>query len=365
MIGERIRLARKARGWSMRELARRVGVSAQAVSNYERGADTPSSSVLLRIARELDRPLEFFFSRGIAIAHIAPVSRQQLRYCERHKHLLEAHLRDVLERVTLLEQLIGNGLWEYPQGFPVTVSDEQQAEQCAMELRQVWRLGEAPVPNLTAVLEEHGICVVTAPAELSNLDGCAFRAHLQEPMGAVAPAIVFGSALPGDCQRFVLARELAYLLLEPLPHLRAELVAQRFAAALLAPASSVRTALGSCREHISLYELHLLKHLFGMSMTALILRARDLHILSERRAGEILRAFRTQGWHRREPGDEYPRESPQKLYRLVMRALEEGIISERRAEYLLGEQVSAFMSRIGEEHGGLTAVALGGHVGVD
>jgi transcriptional regulator with XRE-family HTH domain len=37
LIGQRVRTLREARGWSQRELARRVGLTSKTISNYERG----------------------------------------------------------------------------------------------------------------------------------------------------------------------------------------------------------------------------------------------------------------------------------------------------------------------------------------
>jgi transcriptional regulator with XRE-family HTH domain len=59
-IGERIKQARQMRGLSMRDLAHEIGVSAQSVSNYERGVNTPDSSMLLCLAQSLGVGAEFF-----------------------------------------------------------------------------------------------------------------------------------------------------------------------------------------------------------------------------------------------------------------------------------------------------------------
>ena len=61
MIGERIKQARQASGLSQQALAEKVGVSAKAISKYERNLDTPSSDVLLRLGQALDVRLDYFF----------------------------------------------------------------------------------------------------------------------------------------------------------------------------------------------------------------------------------------------------------------------------------------------------------------
>lgn len=57
-MGRRIRMLRAERGWSMRDLAGRLGVSAMAVCKWERG-EPMSSSHLLGLARELGCTVEF------------------------------------------------------------------------------------------------------------------------------------------------------------------------------------------------------------------------------------------------------------------------------------------------------------------
>lgn len=57
-MGRRIRMLRAERGWSMRDLAGRLGVSAMAVCKWERG-EPMSGSHLLSLARELGCTVEF------------------------------------------------------------------------------------------------------------------------------------------------------------------------------------------------------------------------------------------------------------------------------------------------------------------
>src|SRR5918911_2930340 len=61
-VGERLRTLRKEHGYSMRQLARRAGVSPSLISEVERGRVEPSISVLKRLASVLDTTLTYFFS---------------------------------------------------------------------------------------------------------------------------------------------------------------------------------------------------------------------------------------------------------------------------------------------------------------
>jgi transcriptional regulator with XRE-family HTH domain len=60
-VGQRLRSLREERGVSMRALARRSGLSANALSMIERGLTSPSVSTLHKLATALEVPITAFF----------------------------------------------------------------------------------------------------------------------------------------------------------------------------------------------------------------------------------------------------------------------------------------------------------------
>ena len=60
-VGQRLRILRDERGISMRALARRSGLSANALSMIERGLTSPSVSTLNKLATALEVPITAFF----------------------------------------------------------------------------------------------------------------------------------------------------------------------------------------------------------------------------------------------------------------------------------------------------------------
>ncbi|NLG99860.1 MAG: cupin domain-containing protein [Chloroflexi bacterium] len=60
-VGQRLRILRDERGISMRALARRSGLSANALSMIERGLTSPSVSTLNKLAAALEIPITAFF----------------------------------------------------------------------------------------------------------------------------------------------------------------------------------------------------------------------------------------------------------------------------------------------------------------
>lgn len=59
-IGLRIKEARKRRGITQKTLAKKVGRSVQAISSYERDAQTPPTEVLISIALALNESPTYF-----------------------------------------------------------------------------------------------------------------------------------------------------------------------------------------------------------------------------------------------------------------------------------------------------------------
>lgn len=60
-LGKRIKEFRKQRGWALRGLAKRCGLSANAISLIERGENSPTVSSLRRLAEAFNVPISDFF----------------------------------------------------------------------------------------------------------------------------------------------------------------------------------------------------------------------------------------------------------------------------------------------------------------
>ena len=329
--GIRIKQARKRRKLSQRALAEQVDVSHNAISKYERGINKPGSDVLLQIADALDLDVSFFL-RPLRVGAIEPAYRKLSKLKKSSEYQLIERIRDWLERYLEAETIVEPepAAFEMPSGFPWRAASMGDAEAASLALREAWDLGTDPIEDVTAILEDHGIRVGRIEAD-DDFDACTFRAEIN---GGV-PVIVTRRGLPGDRQRFSLSHELGHLLLDVSDELDEEKVCHRFAGALLAPEPALREAVGgSERKNITLDELHVLKHKFGISMQALVFRLRDLGITSDASAREAHRTFRKRGWHRQEPGDPVDPERPERFHLLVLRALGEDLIGERRAHEL-------------------------------
>lgn len=352
MIGDRIRLARTAARMSLRELAQRIGVSYEAVRKYERGLLMPSSDILLKLAHALNKPVDFFRPLSVSVGAIQPAYRGHARCLKRNKAVIEAHIRDWLERYLTVEQILGKlTRYEYPPGFPRTVHTLEEVEQAAVDLRRAWELGLAPIANLTETMEERGVFVGEIPA-CDGFDACAFFIQDDETL----PVIVFGDSAPGDRQRFSLAHELGHIMLRTTEGLSEEAVAKRFAGAFLAPEPVVKAQPRAA--FFVLIWLYDLKHLYGMSMQAWIRRAYDLRLISRSEYERWNRFLRSRHWNRQEPGEQVPREHPNRFRRLVFEAYGRELITASRGSQLLGISLQEFLNQYAQLQGDEPAHAL-------
>lgn len=109
-----------------------------------------------------------------------------------------------------------------------------------------------------------------------------------------------GESAP-DKYRFTLAHELGHLVVHQWPRESQEEEANRFASELLAPGEEISPMLAGPTTRDS-PRLLALKQQWGMSIAALIQRARDLEQISERQYREFQVQLGRLGWKRREPG---------------------------------------------------------------
>jgi transcriptional regulator with XRE-family HTH domain len=94
-VGPRLRAHREQRGLSLRELARRLGVSPSAISQIETGKSRPSVSTLYAIVSELGMSLDELFgaSKSTEPAAPAPAPRASAKRSSRSRPPAERHVQ--------------------------------------------------------------------------------------------------------------------------------------------------------------------------------------------------------------------------------------------------------------------------------
>ncbi len=337
-IGKRIRLSRNASGLSLRGLQAKINneVSAQAISKYERDEIIPSSVVLMALAKALEVPLDYFFgTEEISLEFIEFRRGQRLR--KRKWDQIKSKANVMLEHCLAVEKTLGCSVpsWNAPRSVPwPVVSDYSEIEGAAHSLRQYWRLGLGPIPNLVETVEQNGIKMLHM--DLGDTAGLTATARINGHRAATL--VVSNSRDCGERQRFTIAHELGHLILDVATDLDKEKAANRFAGAFLVPAETLRYEMGKRRTAIGWGELFDLKRVFGVSVQTLTYRCCELGIFSRLLGRSLFSEYDRLGWHSspyREPL-QLAAEKSGRFRRLCFRALAEGAISESKAAELLG-----------------------------
>lgn len=342
MLAERLIRARKAAGLSMSALASEIGVSANAIKKYEHGTNMPSSANLLKLAKALGVRTEYFF-RPVKVVLEGVEYRKQ---ASTPKKLLDQINGDVMEQAERWAELLDLypdsvkpvPTFEPPDKIPEEVTSYDAIEAIASRVRDAWALGLNPIPEMIDTLESKGIMIISTNVESNKkFDGLA---------GSIGrtPVVVISTHQPGDRQRFTLAHELGHLVLHGRlsPELDEEKACNHFAGAFLLPKSALLQHMGEHRRAIEPRELFMLKHEFGISMMAILVRLGQCGVISESLQKQYYMAFNKQGWRTEEPGDSYPQEETLLFEQLVYRALGEGYIGESKAAELMGISLSSF-----------------------
>jgi Zn-dependent peptidase ImmA (M78 family)/DNA-binding XRE family transcriptional regulator len=346
MFGDRLKLARKRAGYSLRTLAAALDseVTAQAIGKYERGEMMPSSGVLSRLGKVLGVSLEYLLSEQVEALE-AVEFRKLSRTSAGDRARVEAEVIDALQRYLAIEEILelDSEAWKKPGCKDRFIGLDDQGEILADDLREEWDLGTDPIPNMTSLLEERGIkvLVVPLPEGVSGLTCLVRRPRRESKM----PVIVVNQNVTLERRRLTLAHELAHRLIDdtsPVDHEKASTI---FASAFLVPRHHLFREIGKHRNALGYKELIHLKRMYRISAAALLMRLKQVRVIDE---STVTYAFQTfaRTWRAREPdplereGEEGKHELPRRFERLCYWALAERLISPGKASELLRQPLS-------------------------
>lgn len=353
MFGQRLRLARKRAGLSMRKLAETVtpGVSAQAISKYEAEKMMPSSSVLVGLGKALGVSLDFLLASQVEILQSVEWRKNSTASAQ-DRAMAETLVLENLENYFAIEEILD--LSPDTSSFAAlrleTLANEEAIDAQAYTVRKKWKLGIDPIPSMTALLEDKGIKVIEAnlPERINGL-----ACHAERANNPPAEVIVVAAQTNIERKRFNLAHELAHRIISDADNSsrKKESTMNRFAGAFLIPREHLEGEAGKSRHGITWSEIMRLKYTYGVSAAAMLVRLGQVGILPK---AVVEYAFRTtaKSWRHKEPEPIGPGEGfaafekPQRFERLVWRALGEELISPVRAARMLGLSLSSVEQNI-------------------
>lgn len=303
-----IALVREAKGWSQRELAEAADLSQGFISKVESGLLDLRGGHLASVAAALDCLPDLL----IDDTPVQGLEVTCLHHRRRHSKMTVATKRRI-EAITHLTRVSVEGLMHGIEIVPearlerLDIDEFGSPADIARELRIRWRVPSGPIDNVVRLLEAVGVIVVTRRLGTSAQDAVSTWPHdVDRP-----PVMVVNTGLAGDRQRFTICHETGHLVMHSVPGEDQEAEADTFAAEFLAPAEEIRPQLVGLTTG-DFPRLMQLKAQWGMSIAALIRRAYDLEVISDRQYREFQIRLGKLGWRSVEPGT-LPAETPQTL----------------------------------------------------
>jgi len=261
-------LAREAKGYTQKDLAKQIGCNQSRLSRIEAGELMPQESDVQGFVEVLGQKRDFFFQQCATMpASVSFYRKTQslplkvFRQCNAHMNIMRLEIEQKVAGTNLQKR-------ELPYLPP---RENGGAPAVAKMVRQKWGIKKGAVQNLTQLVESTGCVIVDYPFPTTKLDGLCIRAPEKPPI------IFLNKELPKSRRRLSLAHELGHLVMHNEPHERVEDEAWEFAGEFLMPAAEINQRFGD----LDLDKLGQLKKEWGISMQALLYRARKMERIGE------------------------------------------------------------------------------------
>lgn len=320
---------------SQRELCNSVRgkVSPTAIAKYEKGQMMPSSDVLIALSNALNMNLDYFF-RPFTVDidpskyEFRKKSSMRDKKVEAIKLLVCSEIEKYLEIETILGITPQFDL-DYSDTF---VEGENEAKLLALRLRKDLNVGLDAIVSAIDLLETVGVKIIEIIHESSFSGTCNEAGGL--------PVIVANKNMCSERKRLTLFHELGHLLMRCADGVDKEKMCNVFANEVLIPSDRFKNLIGESRHDISLVELQAIQREYGISVDALMLKARQLNIITQARYVSFHKKKNALPKFKEAVEKSlYPMEHTCRFERLVYRALASELISYSKAANLLDKSI--------------------------
>ncbi len=305
---EMVILARESRGFTQKELAKRLNITQGALSRIESGSLNMASGIE-KMSNVLGYPISFFTQRhqiyGLGLVELFHRKRQSIGI---------KTLDKIYSLIGLRTNEISNMLKGVDMGnidFPCLGIDDYDgdASEIARMVKAKWHIPHGPVQNVMAFFEKARGIIIPFDFETSSIDS------ISHWLPGLPPLFFVSKFIPSDRMRFTLCHELGHIVMhQKSPTPEAENQANIFAAEFLMPKRDVRPYLVD----LSIERLASLKPFWKVAMSALLKRAVDLNVISPRHGRTLWMQLSKAGYKTREPEEiDIPSESPTLLKEII------------------------------------------------
>jgi Zn-dependent peptidase ImmA (M78 family)/transcriptional regulator with XRE-family HTH domain len=308
--GELVKQAREFCGLSQSELANRIGITQPAIAEIESDRFAPSEEVLIQLAFQTGFPVSFFKQEhdiDIPLGSLLFRSKQEATVKER----VCVHRYAQIIYTSLLMYLLST-----VKDIPIRVPkiDDTPFEAARLTRSSLGLSPDKPIGRLINILEQSGVAIISLPTISSSIKAFSFWVGSHNPR----PVIALTTGWPNDMLRFSIAHELGHLVLHSSARGSGKEIedeAYQFAGEFLLPEKQMREEL---IPPIKLSDLADLKLRWGVAMSALIVRADRLNIITKRQYKYLFQQMGIHGWRTQEPSNlEPPLEKPRLLSQIA------------------------------------------------
>ncbi|MDY0370301.1 MAG: XRE family transcriptional regulator [Bacteroidales bacterium] len=341
IFSERFKSARLMKGFSLQDLADAIDnqLSRQALHRYEKGEVLPDSERINVLSKALGVSPDYFFrSTKVELGQIE--YRKLSRMSKKDSSIIIEKTKDYLGRYLELEEILGLSVeFDNPLKSFEAVTSYEQVNEAANHLRKEWSLGTGAIFNVVELMEDRNIKVVKLDVD-EDFDG------LQTRVNGTIPVVAYNANKINkpDRIRFTLLHELAHLLLKfgNITERQKETLCHQFSGAMLLPEKTLRAELGDHRSKLSINELGNIKKQYGISMQAIVMRAKDCGIINEHYTKQFFFLIKQMNWKVDEPVEYNGAEESNRFEQLLFRALIEDQISMSKAASLKNQSLADF-----------------------
>jgi Zn-dependent peptidase ImmA (M78 family)/DNA-binding XRE family transcriptional regulator len=315
--GRRARVARRFSGLTQSDLAETLNLTQPWIGQIESGARSPASHLVEALGEALHFTPAFFYG---------PLTNEFTEedcHFRRNKTSTAAAKHQALSSGTLFAQFVE--YLEQHVDFPsdrvplLTIESDEQIERIAERCRLEWGLGlDRPIHSMTRLAETLGI-VVTRCASSDKVDAFSRGTSGRK-------IIVVNETKGGSRTRFDLAHEIGHLVFHRGKRTGDDVTegqANRFASAFLLPRDAFLREFPD-GHRIDWDKMLMLKRRWGVSLAAMVRRARDLGRLSPIQYTSACKHISWNGWSKAEP-HEPPVEQPESVASALSLLQEDGM----------------------------------------
>lgn len=294
--GERLTVLRDLEGLTQAALADSLEVSQSFLSQVERGNRPMPRDMAVAASQRYSLPKAFFtVVEGPAGAGEFTFRRKASGLVRDERRIKALHLE-----AARLFHAVSEASGLLPADLPEPDLSQGDPEACAEVLRERSGLSpDQPIVNMTRFAERLGVGVIlgldAAGDAISEHTGISRPSRLND-----RPLVAVVYQAPGAIQRISVGHELGHLIFDrdagaTIRGTRSpeEVRAFRFAGALLLPARVVRSRI---TESLTLHAYLRVKADYGISVPAILRRARDLAVISAARYRSLSIQLSSMGW---------------------------------------------------------------------